>query len=128
MFFHIQLATGPESTVLLKNLLQARHNAIEKVWPGQGLDDAQKCNTKMIERDGAHLCFKCAIKTIPNLLDKHTCPQPAPPTTVPDDRPDLLPSDTHSTSSAPDATRPDTTRPTQVMGPCQRNHPSTLDP
>jgi len=128
VFFHIQLATGPESTVLLQNLLQARHDAIEKVWPGQGLDAAQKCDTKTIERDGAHLCFGCAIKTIPDLMDKPTCPQPAPPTTVPDNRPDLLPSDTHSTSSPPDATRPDTILPTQVMGPRQRNCPQWFQP
>ena len=135
VFFHVQLATGPESTVLLENLLQARHEAIAKVWSGQGLHDAQKGDTKMIKRDGAHLCFGCAIKTIPDLLDKRTCPQPAPTTTVPDDSPDLLPSDTQSTSSPPDATRPDTSLPAQVMTPRQRKstqrfkppEPETLD-
>ena len=123
VFFHIQLATGPESTVLLQNLLQARHEAIETVWSGQGIGAAQKCDTKTIERDGAHLCFGCAIKTIPDLMEKHACPQPAPPVTMPDHPPDRLSPDTQSTSNPLDATRPYTTSPTRGMGPRQRNRP-----
>lgn len=79
MFFHIQLATGAESKVLLETLLQAHHDQFAKAWSGRALQAAQKCDTKTIQREGAHLCFGCAIQSIPDLVDKPVFQQPATP-------------------------------------------------
>ena len=54
------------------------------VWSGRGLEAAQQCDTKTIHSEGAHLCFGCAIQSIPDMMDNHNSQQSVVSTTLTD--------------------------------------------
>ena len=117
VFFHIQLATRPESKVLLESLLQARHDQFGKVWSGRAFEVPQACDTKTIQRERAHLCFGCALKSIPDLVDRPAIQQTAPPAPLTDHTLGRLSPDLPSPSIPMDGTSHDTTSPAPVTGP-----------
>jgi len=67
VFFRIQPLTGPASQKLVDTLKQERISRLSQLLKERGLEQAQTCDNKLITQEGVHLCFGCAIKSIPDL-------------------------------------------------------------
>jgi len=65
--YEIREQNGSESKRMINRKLHRKHADLKELLDGEGLARANNITTKDTDKNGLHLCFRCAAQSLPDV-------------------------------------------------------------